>query len=128
MTIRNQIERLDNVFAKLGKQPKAPTARHRRSDQEVNATRGRDRRTVLHCPLDSRSLTHERPICDTGGGGVMVPPSQGPAHGQTEYEWPWLGAGLQSTALPFGVISSRLQYHPAVLASLEMLLDPRNWR
>jgi len=41
----------------------------------------------------------------------------GPAQGQSGFAWAWLGAALQATHLPFGVISAPgYRYHPAVLA------------
>src|SRR5919206_2904349 len=41
----------------------------------------------------------------------------GPAQGQSGFAWSWLGAALQSTRLPFGVISAPgYRYHPAILA------------
>jgi coenzyme F420-dependent glucose-6-phosphate dehydrogenase len=39
------------------------------------------------------------------------------AQGQSGFAWSWLGAALQATALPFGVISAPgYRYHPAILA------------
>jgi coenzyme F420-dependent glucose-6-phosphate dehydrogenase len=41
----------------------------------------------------------------------------GPTQGQSGFAWSWLGAALQSTRLPFGVISAPgYRYHPAILA------------
>ena len=41
----------------------------------------------------------------------------GPTQGQSGFAWSWLGATLQSTRLPFGVISAPgYRYHPAILA------------
>lgn len=41
----------------------------------------------------------------------------GPAQGHSGFAWTWLGAALQATKLPFGVISAPgYRYHPAVLA------------
>ena len=41
----------------------------------------------------------------------------GPAQGHSGFAWSWLGAALQATSLPFGVISAPgYRYHPAVLA------------
>jgi probable non-F420 flavinoid oxidoreductase len=41
----------------------------------------------------------------------------GPAQGQSGFAWSWLGAALQATDLPFGVISAPgYRYHPAILA------------
>jgi probable non-F420 flavinoid oxidoreductase len=41
----------------------------------------------------------------------------GAAQGQAGFAWAWLGAALQATRLPFGVISAPgYRYHPAILA------------
>ena len=41
----------------------------------------------------------------------------GPDQGQSGFAWSWLGAALQATKLPFGVISAPgYRYHPAILA------------
>jgi coenzyme F420-dependent glucose-6-phosphate dehydrogenase len=41
----------------------------------------------------------------------------GPSQGQSGFAWSWLGAALQATNLPFGVISAPgYRYHPAILA------------
>ena len=41
----------------------------------------------------------------------------GEAQGQSGFAWSWLGAALQATKLPFGVISAPgYRYHPAILA------------
>jgi probable non-F420 flavinoid oxidoreductase len=41
----------------------------------------------------------------------------GPAQGHSGFAWSWLGAALQATRLPFGVISAPgYRYHPAILA------------
>lgn len=38
-------------------------------------------------------------------------------HGQSGFAWSWLGAAMQSTSMPFGIISAPgYRYHPAVLA------------
>ena len=37
--------------------------------------------------------------------------------GHSGFAWTWLGAALQATSLPFGIVSSSGQrYHPAILA------------
>ncbi|MFG2005208.1 LLM class flavin-dependent oxidoreductase [Spirillospora sp. NPDC048911] len=37
--------------------------------------------------------------------------------GQSAFAWSWLGAALQATGLPFGVVSAPGQrYHPAIIA------------
>src|SRR4051812_40668906 len=39
------------------------------------------------------------------------------AQGHSGYAWSWLGAALQATSLPFGVISAPgYRYHPAIIA------------
>jgi probable non-F420 flavinoid oxidoreductase len=41
----------------------------------------------------------------------------GATQGQSGFAWSWLGAALQATSLPFGVISAPgYRYHPAILA------------
>jgi len=41
----------------------------------------------------------------------------GPAQGESGFAWAWLGAALQATSLPFGIISAPgYRYHPAILA------------
>ncbi|NNM72735.1 TIGR03885 family FMN-dependent LLM class oxidoreductase [Enterovirga aerilata] len=41
----------------------------------------------------------------------------GPAQGHSGFAWSWLGAAMQATALPFGVISAPgYRYHPAIVA------------
>ena len=40
-----------------------------------------------------------------------------PSQGQSGFAWSWLGAALQATGLPFGVVNAPGQrYHPAVVA------------
>jgi coenzyme F420-dependent glucose-6-phosphate dehydrogenase len=56
----------------------------------------------------------------------------GPAQGQSGFAWSWLGAALQATALPIGVISAPgYRYHPAVLAqgiaTLSEMFPKRTW-
>ena len=37
--------------------------------------------------------------------------------GESGFAWSWLGAALQATALPFGVVNAPGQrYHPAIIA------------
>jgi probable non-F420 flavinoid oxidoreductase len=41
----------------------------------------------------------------------------GEAQGQSGFTWAWLGAALQATALPFGVVNAPgYRYHPAIIA------------
>lgn len=55
-----------------------------------------------------------------------------PAQGHSGYAWSWLGAALQATSLPMGVISvPGWRYHPAVLAqkiaTLGQMFPGRLW-
>jgi probable non-F420 flavinoid oxidoreductase len=52
--------------------------------------------------------------------------------GQSGFAWAWLGAALQATALPFGVVSTPgWRYHPAILAqaaaTLAQMFPERFW-
>src|SRR3712207_5023785 len=48
----------------------------------------------------------------------------GAAQGQSGFAWSWLGAALQATVLPFGVISAPgYRYHPAILAQAAATLS-----
>ena len=54
------------------------------------------------------------------------------AQGQSGFAWSWLGAALQATRLPFGVVNAPGQrYHPAVIAqaaaTLEVMYPGRFW-
>lgn len=54
------------------------------------------------------------------------------AQGQSGSAWPWLGAALQATSLPFGIISAPgYRYHPAILAqnaaTLSAMFPERLW-
>lgn len=56
----------------------------------------------------------------------------GEAQGQSGFAWSWLGAAMQATTLPFGVISvPGYRYHPAVLAqgaaTLSEMFPGRFW-
>ncbi len=56
----------------------------------------------------------------------------GSSQGQSAFAWSWLGAALQSTSLPFGVVNAPGQrYHPAVIAqaaaTLEAMYPGRFW-
>jgi coenzyme F420-dependent glucose-6-phosphate dehydrogenase len=43
--------------------------------------------------------------------------------GHSGFAWTWLGAALQATSLPFGLVSSPGQrYHPAILAQAAAIL------
>src|SRR4051812_25289907 len=44
--------------------------------------------------------------------------------GQSGFAWAWLGAALQATRLPFGVVSAPGQrYHPAIIAQASATLS-----
>jgi probable non-F420 flavinoid oxidoreductase len=48
----------------------------------------------------------------------------GAAQGHSGHAWSWLGAALQATSLPFGVISAPgYRYHPAILAQAAATLS-----
>src|SRR4051812_23669473 len=52
--------------------------------------------------------------------------------GQSAFAWSWLGAALQATTLPFGVVNAPGQrYHPAIIAqaigTLGMMFPGRFW-
>jgi probable non-F420 flavinoid oxidoreductase len=52
--------------------------------------------------------------------------------GQSASAWPWLGAAMQATTLPFGIISAPgYRYHPAILAqsiaTIASLFEQRLW-
>ena len=52
--------------------------------------------------------------------------------GESGFAWSWLGAALQATSLPFGVVNAPGQrYHPAIIAqaaaTLEVMFPDRFW-
>lgn len=54
------------------------------------------------------------------------------AQGQSGFAWSWLGAALQATSLPFGVVNAPGQrYHPAIIAqaaaTLNVMFPDRFW-
>lgn len=54
------------------------------------------------------------------------------AQGESGYAWSWLGAAMQSTNLPFGVVCAPGQrYHPAIIAqaaaTLQVMFPGRFW-
>jgi len=56
----------------------------------------------------------------------------GNAQGQSGHAWSWLGAALEATSMPFGVVTSPGQrYHPAVvaqaIATLAAMYPGRFW-
>jgi len=72
---------------------------------------------------------------DVGFTGAMCSDHFSPwseAQGQSGFAWSWLGAALQATLLPFGVVNAPGQrYHPAVVAqaasTLEVMYPGRFW-
>lgn len=71
-----------------------------------------------HAP--SRLLRDVVRAADAGFDAAMCSDHLSPwtaAQGESGYAWAWLGAALQATSLPFGVVTAPGQrYHPAVLA------------
>lgn len=48
------------------------------------------------------------------------------AQGQSGYTWSWLGAAMQATTLPFGMVTAPGQrYHPAIIAQAVATLKER---
>jgi coenzyme F420-dependent glucose-6-phosphate dehydrogenase len=55
-----------------------------------------------------------------------------PGQGQCGFAWSWLGAALQATTLPFGMVNAPGQrYHPAIIAqavaTLAEMFPKRVW-
>jgi coenzyme F420-dependent glucose-6-phosphate dehydrogenase len=67
-----------------------------------------------------RLLTHVRAAEDAGFTGAMCSDHFHPwsaRQGQSGFAWSWLGAALQATTLPFGVVNAPGQrYNPAIVA------------
>src|SRR5215218_963022 len=78
----------------------------------------------LHCSHEqippSRLLTHLREAEAAGFGAGMSSDHFSPwseRQGESGFAWSFLGAALQATALPFGVVNAPGQrYHPAIIA------------
>ena len=78
----------------------------------------------LHCSHEqispSRLLTHVREAEAAGFGAAMSSDHFSPwseRQGESGFAWSFLGAALQATALPFGVVNAPGQrYHPAIIA------------
>jgi coenzyme F420-dependent glucose-6-phosphate dehydrogenase len=56
----------------------------------------------------------------------------GPAQGHSGFAWSWMGAAMQATTMPFGIISAPgYRYHPAIIAqaaaTLAELYPERLW-
>jgi probable non-F420 flavinoid oxidoreductase len=75
----------------------------------------------------SHEQVHPRELCDAvvraeraGFGAAMCSDHFSPwsaRQGQSGFAWSWLGAAMQATGLPFGVVNAPGQrYHPAVIA------------
>ena len=86
-----------------------------------------------HAP--SRLLRDVVHAADAGFDAAMCSDHLSPwtrAQGESGYAWSWLGAAMQATSLPFGVVTAPGQrYHPAVLAqkiaTLAELFPGRFW-
>jgi probable non-F420 flavinoid oxidoreductase len=93
----------------------------------------------LHCSHEqippSRLLTHVREAEAAGFGAGMSSDHFSPwseRQGESGFAWSFLGAALQATALPFGVVNAPGQrYHPAIVAqaaaTLAELFPGRLW-
>jgi probable non-F420 flavinoid oxidoreductase len=93
----------------------------------------------LHCSHEqippSRLLTHVREAEAAGFGAGMSSDHFSPwseRQGESGFAWSFLGAALQATTLPFGVVNAPGQrYHPAIVAqaaaSLAELFPGRLW-
>ena len=78
----------------------------------------------LHCSHEqippSRLLEHAKHAEAAGFGAIMSsdhfsPWSEG--QGESGFAWSWLGAAMEATRLPFGVVNAPGQrYHPAIIA------------
>jgi probable non-F420 flavinoid oxidoreductase len=93
----------------------------------------------LHCSHEqippSRLLTHVQEAEAAGFGAAMSSDHFSPwsgRQGESGFAWSFLGAALQATALPFGVVNAPGQrYHPAIVAqaaaTLAELFPGRLW-
>lgn len=93
----------------------------------------------LHCSHEqippSRLLTHVREAEAAGFGAGMSSDHFSPwsaRQGESGFAWSFLGAALEATALPFGVVNAPGQrYHPAIVAqaaaTLAELFPGRLW-
>ncbi|HEX5896543.1 MAG TPA: LLM class flavin-dependent oxidoreductase, partial [Thermoleophilaceae bacterium] len=78
----------------------------------------------LHCSHEqippSRLLAHVREAEAAGFRAAMSSDHFSPwseRQGESGFAWSFLGAALQATALPFGVVNAPGQrYHPAIVA------------
>jgi len=93
----------------------------------------------LHCSHEqiapSRLLSHVREAEAAGFGAAMSSDHFSPwseRQGESGFAWSFLGAALQATELPFGVVNAPGQrYHPAIIAqaaaTLSELFPGRFW-
>jgi probable non-F420 flavinoid oxidoreductase len=93
----------------------------------------------LHCSHEqippSRLLTYVREAEAAGFGAAMSSDHFSPwseRQGESGFAWAFLGAALQATALPFGIVNAPGQrYHPAIVAqaaaTLAELFPGRLW-
>src|SRR5918997_4266599 len=78
----------------------------------------------LHCSHEqippSRLLMHVREAEAAGFGAAMSSDHFSPwseRQGESGFAWSWLGAAMEATRLPFGVVNAPGQrYHPAIVA------------
>src|SRR5687767_8621288 len=75
----------------------------------------------------SALLAYARLAEQAGFGGVFSSDHFQPwslTQGQSGFSWSWLGAAMQATALPFGMICAPGQrYHPAIVAQAAATLS-----
>jgi probable non-F420 flavinoid oxidoreductase len=79
-----------------------------------------------HAPRDL--LRHARAAEDAGFAAISSSDHFSPwarAQGHSGFAWSWLGAAMQTTSVPFGIVSAPGQrYHPAIIAqAIATLLD-----
>ena len=89
-----------------------------------------------HEQIDPRSLLAAVRSAEAAGfGAAMCSDHFAPwsaRQGQSGFAWSWLGAALQATALPLGVVNAPGQrYHPAIVAqaaaTLAQMYPGRFW-
>lgn len=74
-----------------------------------------------HEQVDPKSLLDAVRLAESAGFGAAMSSDHfspwSKRQGQSGFAWSWLGAALQATSLPFGVVTAPGQrYHPAVIA------------
>lgn len=78
----------------------------------------------------SRALRDVRYAVDAGFGAVSSSDHLSPwsaRQGESGFAWSWLGAAMQVTPVPFGVVNAPGQrYHPVVIAQAVATLDEMN--